>query len=73
MSEASKAFWIKCPTCNHCWPGAYYPMEAGLFAKIALGHCRCQKCGEKKTVVAKQDNGTLLEQVSPDQPGKSES
>jgi uncharacterized protein (UPF0212 family) len=36
-------------------------MEALLFATIARGHCRCPKCGDKKSLVAKQEGGGLLE------------
>ena len=68
--DASKAFWVKCSKCSHCWAAAYYPLEAGLFAKIAMGHTRCPKCGDPKSFVAKQADGVLLEPRSPDQRGE---
>lgn len=60
-----KPFWAKCTGCNHCWPVAYAPMELATFAKIALNSSKnCPMCGATKIVVAKQDNGKLLEDAA---------
>lgn len=57
--EASKAFWATCLACHHNWIAAYYPMNLTKFAKIAMGHSVCPKCG-KPGSVAKQKDGELL-------------
>lgn len=60
MSDtATKAFWAICEKCNHCWPAAYFPLEATKFAKIAK-RAVCPKCGGR-ALVAKQDDGVLQE------------
>ena len=61
---ADKGFWVKCSDdkCRHCWIAAYFPMEVAKFAKIAVQSKYCPKCGAAKPVVAKQDNGVLMEQ-----------
>lgn len=60
---ADKGFWAKCsdPECGHCWIAAYFPMEVAKFARIAMQSKLCPKCGAKKPVVAKQENGVLME------------
>lgn len=57
----TKAFWAKCADCLHCWPAAYFPMDAAKFAKIIGRKPRCPKCASANVVVAKQANGALLE------------
>ena len=59
-AEASKALWAKCADCAHIWAAAYYPMEMAKVGRIASQHSNCPKCGGKG-LVAKQDNGVLLE------------
>lgn len=59
-SEKRKPFWAKCGGCSHCWPAAYVPMEAITFGRT-IKAARCPMCGSKKNVVAKQDDGKLLE------------
>jgi ribosomal protein S27AE len=61
---ASKPFYARCADCGHVWIVAYYPLELAKFSKIALGHSDCPKCGGPG-MVAKQDNGVLLEGASP--------
>jgi hypothetical protein len=56
-----KPLWAKCVKCAHCWPVAYLPISVSILAKIGKGGFRCPKCGDGKPVVAKQDNGVLLE------------
>lgn len=62
MTEERKPFWVKCEPCGHCWAPAYFPMEAGKFAKAAK-NVLCPMCGNgpKNIVVAKQHNGVLKE------------
>ena len=60
-TEARKPFWAKCADCGHCWAAAYAPMEIMTFARTVKA-ARCPMCGCKKSVVAKQDDGKLLEQ-----------
>lgn len=62
-----KAFWVKCSnaSCGHCWPAAYWPMEASLFAKVAKASKYCPRCGAGKPFVANQEDGKLLEDVKP--------
>lgn len=40
-------FWCHCATCMHEWAAAYFPMELAKFAKIAMAHSTCPKCGAK--------------------------
>lgn len=62
MSEVGdKPLWAKCVKCSHCWPVAYLPISMDVFGKIAKGGFVCPKCGDRKPVVAKQDNGVLQE------------
>jgi len=58
--DATKAFWAKCRSCSHCWPAAYYPMDMAKMGRI-IGRATCPKCGDRKPLVAKQDDGVLLE------------
>ena len=60
VKDKSKAFWVKCQKCAHCWAAGYYPAEAGLFAQITR-KAPCPKCGDTKPIVAKQNNGVLME------------
>lgn len=63
MTEERKPFWVKCPTCSHCWPAAYAPMEVEAFAKTVMA-ARCPMCGQSKGIgVAKQNDGKLLDEV----------
>ena len=62
MTDLDKGFWVKCANCLHCWIAAFYPGEAVRFSKVARANSKlCPKCGSKKVVVAKQDNGVLTE------------
>lgn len=63
MTEATTPLWAQCRQCQHCWPAAYYPMEATKLARIMM-RASCPKCGDRHPVVAKQDNGRLLEATS---------
>lgn len=60
MSEDRKPFWAKCGACLHCWPAAYLPMAMDKCAEV-LKSPRCPMCGGKNVLVAKQDDGKLLE------------
>lgn len=60
MSDERKPFWVKCRKCAHCWTAAYLPMEVDTFAKIAT-RAACPMCGDRKPVIAKQDDGKLNE------------
>lgn len=60
VEDRSRAFWVRCDACNHCWAAAYYPAPAAIVAKAALG-AMCPKCASKKVMVAKQDRGVLME------------
>lgn len=53
-------FWVKCRACAFCWVAAYLPISVDRFAKIARGS-RCPKCAAGGVIVAKQENGKLLE------------
>ena len=56
-----KPFWLKCEQCNHCWIAAYWPILATRFCKL-VKTARCPKCAERqKVIVAKQEDGKLLE------------
>jgi hypothetical protein len=56
-----KPFWAKCPSCSHCWPAAYAPMEVALFAKTVM-RAACPMCAcSKGILIAKQNDGELLE------------
>lgn len=35
---------VECGKCQHRWPVAYYPMEAGLLARL-IAKARCPNCG----------------------------
>lgn len=59
--EAKTPFWARCAACGHCWAAAYLPMDVETFAKTIGGGRRCPACGGGKIVVAKQNDGTLLE------------
>jgi hypothetical protein len=70
MTEQRKPFWAKCPTCAHCWPAAYAPLEVEIFARL-VKKAACPMCGETKHIgVARQDQGKLLEGCPPPQPGE---
>lgn len=63
-AEAKKPFWVICSACGHCWAAAYLPMAARTFAAIVNSSAKmCQKCGAGKPLVAKQNDGVLLEPV----------
>lgn len=60
-------FWAECgvTSCKHRWVVAYFPMEAALFASIAINASKnCPKCGGTEVFVAKQNDGALTEQLS---------
>ena len=59
--DRSTPFWAKCRSCAHCWEAAYYPSDMRKLCRI-LARAACPKCGEPKPMIAKQDNGKLLEQ-----------
>lgn len=54
-------FWAKCRACAHCWIVAFYPDDLRQFVRKAQGS-KCPKCGDRFPVVAKQDNGRLMEE-----------
>lgn len=58
-----KPVWAKCQNCGHCWPVAYLPMNLSAFAKLAKRTAICPHCATtgKKIIVAKQNDGELLE------------
>lgn len=60
MTEERKPFWAKCRKCSHCWPAAYAPMPITDFCRTAK-RAVCPMCGDTKPVIAKQDDGKLLE------------
>lgn len=63
-ADARKPFWAMCPTCSHCWPAAYLPMEIMAAAKL-MQKATCPNCGETKHIkIAKQDDGKLNEVVA---------
>lgn len=61
-SESKSGFWAKCRACAHCWIVCYLPMEITKAAKL-IGKAACPNCGDARPLVAKQDNGQLLEEV----------
>lgn len=64
MTEPRKPFWAKCPTCSHCWPAAFLPMEINKAADL-MKRAACPNCGETKHIkVAKQNDGKLNEVVA---------
>lgn len=60
--EPKKPFWVKCSACGHIWAAAYLPMVAELFGKLTKVRCPMCAHGPKGILVAKQDNGILMEQ-----------
>lgn len=60
VEPARKPFWARCGDCAHCWPAAYAPLPVITFARTVM-RARCPMCGSKKVLVAKQDDGKLLE------------
>ena len=58
--EERRPFWGKCRGCGHCWPIGYMPMVVETMARLAIA-AACPMCGDDKPVVARQDNGVLLE------------
>ncbi len=60
VADLSLALWSKCPACLHCWPAAYYPIDLMKIGKVLKG-CKCPKGCGAPPVLAKQDNGKLLE------------
>lgn len=55
-----KALWAKCPTCGHCWPAAYYPIEISRLSRV-LKRCSCPHGCHGSPVLAKQKDGELQE------------
>lgn len=62
-ARTGKALWAKCPTCAHCWPAAYYPIDLGVLARI-VGGVVCPKGCAEPSILAKQHNGVLHEVTS---------
>lgn len=62
--EPKRPFWAKCRKCSHCWPAAYAPMGAQAFCR-AVKRATCPMCGDTKPLIARQDNGRLLEDGAP--------
>lgn len=60
VSQPAKALWAKCPTCRHCWPAAYYPVELATMARV-LKNVTCPKGCVGSPLLAKQSDGKLLE------------
>lgn len=63
MSDKKKPLWVKCKKCEHCWAGAYYPLNPKTMATLAK-HARCPMCGTGNPWLAKQNNGKLNEPLS---------
>jgi hypothetical protein len=63
IEQPDKGLWAKCRDCAHCWIVAYYPADMRLLGKVMKRAC-CPKCGDTKPLVAKQDNGVLLEEAA---------
>jgi hypothetical protein len=58
--EEKRPFWAKCSACQHCWTVAYLPMEITAACRL-IGKAACPMCGDRKPMIAKQDNGGLNE------------
>lgn len=58
--DNSLGFWAKCRACAWCWIVSYYPDDLTIFLRKASG-AKCPKCGDRRPLVAKQENGKLLE------------
>lgn len=58
--EPRKALWAKCPSCRHCWPAAYYPLELSVMARVLKGTV-CPKGCTTPALLAKQEDGELQE------------
>lgn len=58
-----KPFWAKCSQCQHIWAAAYLPMNMTQAGEI-FKRVRCPNCASKKVLVAKQDDGKLLEPLT---------
>lgn len=56
----TKPFWGRCDACGHCWPVAWLPMLLSAAAGL-MQAARCPRCSGGKVMVAKQDDGVLLE------------
>lgn len=61
-TEATKALWAKCEACGHCWPAAYYPIDMADLARVIKCCTACPKGCKGAPVLAKQDDGVLLEE-----------
>ena len=57
---SNKTLWAKCPVCKHCWPAAYYPIDMAKLGALLAG-ARCPKGCDDTPLVAKQEDGKLLE------------
>ena len=62
-TEERRGFWAKCRACAHCWIAAYLPMEMAACARL-MGRAACPMCGDRKALIAKQDNGQLREDAA---------
>jgi DNA-directed RNA polymerase subunit RPC12/RpoP len=55
-------FWVKCSNCGKCWKAASAPMEGrAFFRSVKSTASRCAACGCKRILIARQNNGALLE------------
>lgn len=61
----SRPFWVRCEDCQHTWAPLSLPMEMRKAANIMKLHSKCPNCKGKNVVVAKQDNGKLIEPEVP--------
>ena len=59
-----KAIWAKCPQCGQCWAAVQYPAEMALIGE-QLQDVRCPAGCAAAPVLAKQDDGILLEASTP--------